>query len=214
MSEINNIGEQPNTLDLTSNVAEASLDNSAGVSEVEGSPIGKFKNAGSLLSAYNELEKEFTKKCQKLSELEKQNADNVDTTPVYMLENWRNEIKEFLTSHNEAQKYSKEIAKELMQNKELASSKNALELAYAKVLAKNFKSEDTLLEDDSFIENKILKNDKIKSRIINEYLNEISKKKSPPVVLNNKGSSLGFSVSETPKTFDEAIKIVEKMFNI
>jgi len=213
MSEIKNIGEQPNALDLNSNVAEASVEMSASVSqEAEGSPIGKFKNASSLLSAYNELEKEFTKKCQKLSELEKQNTDNVEKTPVYMLENWRDEIKNFLNAHNEAQTFAKDIAKELMQDSEMAKSKNALELAYAKVLSKNFKSEDRLLEDNSFIENKILKNEKIKSRIINEYLDDISKKKTPPVVLNGKGSSLGFSVQEKPKTLEEAMKIVEKMF--
>lgn len=35
----------------------------------EGS-IGKFKNTESLLNAYNSLQAEFTRKCQKLSELE------------------------------------------------------------------------------------------------------------------------------------------------
>ena len=213
MNEINNFGEQPNVLEPTSNVAEASVDKSAGVGETEGSPIGKFKNADSLLSAYNELEKEFTKKCQKLSELEKQNTDNAEKAPVYMSENWRNEIKNFLSSHVAAQNYAKDIAKELMQDSEMAKSKNALELAYAKVLSKNFRSEDSLLEDATFVENKILKNEKIRSRIINEYLDELSKKKAPPMVLSGKGSSLGFSIQDKPKTLEDAMKIVEKMFN-
>lgn len=212
MEELKSIGEQPNVLGQTGNVAEASFDSSAGVCETEGSPIGKFKNAGSLLSAYNELEKEFTKKCQKISELEKQNTDNVEQTPVYLQENWRDEIKNFLNLNGGAQTYAKDIAKELMQDISLAKSKNALELAYAKVLAKNFKNEDNLLEDETFVENKILKNEKIRSRIINEYLDELSKKKAPPMVLNGKGSSLGFSIQEKPKTFEDAMKIVEKMF--
>ena len=36
----------------------------------DGSPIGKFKSVEALYSAYNNLQAEFTRKCQKLSELE------------------------------------------------------------------------------------------------------------------------------------------------
>lgn len=43
-------------------------------SETETSPVsyGKFKDAIALLSAYNSLEAEFTKRCQKIKELEAQ----------------------------------------------------------------------------------------------------------------------------------------------
>ena len=43
-------------------------------SETETSPVsyGKFKDASALLSAYNSLEAEFTKRCQKIKELEAQ----------------------------------------------------------------------------------------------------------------------------------------------
>lgn len=43
----------------------------------EGSSLGKFKSEQSLLEAYNNLQAEFTRKCQKLSELEKHSLDNV-----------------------------------------------------------------------------------------------------------------------------------------
>ena len=42
---------------------------------------------------------------------------------------------------------------------------------------------------------------------------EISKKKTAPVVLNSKGSMVGFSIEEKPKTFEDAMKMVQKMFN-
>ena len=45
-----------------------------------GSPLGKFKTADDLLDAYNNLEAEFTKKCQKLSEMQRESSrkdDNV-----------------------------------------------------------------------------------------------------------------------------------------
>lgn len=36
---------------------------------------GKFKDADALLSAYNSLQAEFTRKCQRLAELEKQKEE-------------------------------------------------------------------------------------------------------------------------------------------
>ena len=46
----------------------------ANQSETDPSPVsyGKFKDASALLSAYNSLEAEFTKRCQKIKELEAQ----------------------------------------------------------------------------------------------------------------------------------------------
>ena len=46
--------------------AQGAVDASTG-----GSPFGKFKNSTSLLSAYNSLQAEFTRKSQRLAELEK-----------------------------------------------------------------------------------------------------------------------------------------------
>lgn len=43
--------------------------------------LGKFKDAKSLLDAYNSLESEFTKRCQKLKELEKRLEDKEKATP-------------------------------------------------------------------------------------------------------------------------------------
>lgn len=213
MEELNKIGEQPAD-QIMSNVAEASENLSAGKSEEQGSPLGKFKDAKSLLGAYNELEKEFTKKCQRLSELEKHEADNVveNTAPVYMQNDWQNEIQSFLESHKEAQSFAKDIAKELMENKDLANSPNALDLAYAKVLSKNYKSADELLGDETFVNEKILNNEKIRSQIINDYLKGVVQNSTPPLILDNKGSSLGFSIEQTPKSLEEARKMVEKMF--
>ena len=42
----------------------------------EGSMLGKFKDAKTLLDAYNSLQSEFTRKCQKLAEFQKENEEN------------------------------------------------------------------------------------------------------------------------------------------
>ncbi len=72
--------------------------NDVGVGQAEVS-LGKFKNSESLLNAYNSLESEFTKRCQKLKELEKRleeaekdNAPPQPEQPAY--ENKPQEIDE------------------------------------------------------------------------------------------------------------------------
>ena len=79
MEEKNISMEQPNAenAQVVSAANEEKAQNEAGLNiekngegfSADGS-IGKFKNTESLLNAYNNLQAEFTRKCQKLSELE------------------------------------------------------------------------------------------------------------------------------------------------
>ena len=43
--------------------------------------LGKFKDVGALLSAYNSLQSEFTKRCQKIKELESKVIDDKTIVP-------------------------------------------------------------------------------------------------------------------------------------
>ena len=43
--------------------------------------LGKFKDVGALLNAYNSLQSEFTKRCQKIKELESKIVDDKTTVP-------------------------------------------------------------------------------------------------------------------------------------
>lgn len=49
--------------------------------------LGKFKDVNALLNAYNSLESEFTKRCQKLKELEGMVDKVAETTPTVSVEN-------------------------------------------------------------------------------------------------------------------------------
>jgi len=50
--------------------------------EREDVSLGKFKDVKSLLSAYNSLQAEFTKRCQRLKELETESAVDKEVTPT------------------------------------------------------------------------------------------------------------------------------------
>ena len=70
--------EQPNIVQSTSQGEEVSqLKNRVEVDKNElGSKFGKFKDAESLLQAYNALQSDYTKKCQSLSEILKTVEEN------------------------------------------------------------------------------------------------------------------------------------------
>ena len=61
------------------------------------SQYGKFKDANSLFKAYNELQSEFTRKCQRLSELETKTQDNAAlSAPRVEEESWQDHVDDFI----------------------------------------------------------------------------------------------------------------------
>ena len=75
-------------------------------SEAEnGETVGKFKDANALLEAYNNLEKEFTKKCQRLSALEKDKVEEDEALNKQVDE----KLSLFLSTNGEATTYKEEL---------------------------------------------------------------------------------------------------------
>ena len=67
-------------ISLETQTAEAEMTKGEDKGEVS---LGKFKDVGALLSAYNSLQSEFTKRCQKIKELEsKINDDKVEQKSI------------------------------------------------------------------------------------------------------------------------------------
>lgn len=213
---INPVGEQ---LESPTTLGTAVHSEIEGGSATTGSPFGKFNNANDLLNAYNNLQSEFTRKCQKLSELEKQQAssDNESTstsveeeTPQYVKADWQEQISEFLKSHPDAQNFAKEIANEIYSDKVLALSPHSLELAYGRILAKNYKSKEQLANDDEFLEKYIYSNSQITKRILDDYLKDFTK--SPHLISSKVGAVTGLSPNKKPNNLTEARKYAELLF--
>ena len=71
-SIVRELNKQNKTIELQGRVIKELLNKIKDNKSFDNTTIGKFKDAKSLLEAYNNLQSEFTRKCQKLSELEKQ----------------------------------------------------------------------------------------------------------------------------------------------
>ena len=213
LEEIKDIGEQPKD-----SVVQTVAMGNEGTTSLEGSPLGKFKDAESLLGAYNELQSEFTRKCQKLSEtqkiLEEKNQvlntgkDNLKNTKEFA---WSNKLDDFQQTHKNASEFVEDITNEIIGDENLKNSENALEKAYMRVMEKKYIPQESLAENEEFLEKYIFSNDNIKNKIINDYVSSLQNIKSPIEV--GTSGQIG-SIASTPKftSLEDASTYVENMF--
>ena len=207
-------GEQPND-----QVVHTMEMGNEGTNSQEGSPLGKFKDAQVLLGAYNELQSEFTRKCQKLSEVQKQLEENnmaasVDKCGQKLETNefvWSDKLDSFLQNHKNANGMVEDITNEIINDDNLKNSDDALEKAYVRVMEKNYIPKENLAKDEEFLNKYIYSNSEIKDKIIKEYVSSLQDIKSPIQV-----TSLGQigSIATTPKfnSLEDASSYVENMF--
>ena len=213
-------GEQPFTLDKTQEEMKEILESGGQTQVDQGSPIGKFNSPESLLEAYNNLQREFTKKCQRLSELEKNSADNENVSmqtevisPAFEKSEWRSVVAEFLTKNEGAKGFSKEISDEILKDPALQKSGNMLEIAWSRVLAKNYRTPEDLASDNNFMQNYVLGNEEVKKQVFSSYLSDVSKNFSPSLIGSGmRGGKSTVSMSSKPNNIADAGNLALKMF--
>ena len=170
--------------------------------------LGKFKNVQALMDAYNSLQAEFTKKCQLLSQLQKDKTESSSeqTMPEQNSENNENELKLFLQSNEEAKKFEEEIKEKFSSN----SSSSPYRVAWAEVVLNHLKDSDKA--NDPFIEQYVLSDENVKNKIIEEYIKQLSTSKPPLTISSHSGQRLSGTLPDSPQTLADAKKIVDKMF--
>ena len=189
---------------LQSNVGETDNDEVNNINN-SGSNFGKFNSAEDLLTAYNNLQAEFTRKCQKLSELKK--SDTGSQQCEYLSNDWDDKVAQFISQNQNAKRYAKEICDVLLSDSTISQSKDSLNLAYQKVLSSKYKEPDELLKDEEFIK-KIVSDSNIRNLVLEHSLKGVS---MPPSVMGRSGASL-ISERHTPNSIDEAGQIVLGLF--
>lgn len=228
---INKCVEQSESI-VTDQSVSTQQENGVNVSNASDSTFGKFRDAKSLVDAYNNLQVAFTKKSQQLAELIKngtnnegvsseiktseeknidtKNVDHTQLSPVYERSDWHEKLGSFLANHEQAKNYAKEIGAILLEDKALAKDPNSLELAWAKVMSRHYVAPDQLSGAD--IDKYLESHTDIKDKIISDYLNSIHTGKVVPLISESKGSNT--SVLGRPKfsNLNEAKQYVEAMF--
>ena len=204
-SEVRAYPDVENNIDIKEEKSEAP--------ETSNGSLGKFKDTESLLTAYNNLQAEFTRKCQKLKEIEKERENQsleIENQSLFEKEDWQKEVVSFLNKNIEAKPYSKEISEILMNDKELAKQPNALDIAWAKVVQKTYKKPDEVLTSE-YIDQYLSNNEEVKNKLLLEALKSVKTTSAPKVMGSNSGS-ISMPKTVMPTTLKEAKNIVSKFF--
>lgn len=167
------------------------------------SEYGKFKSREALLDAYNNLEKEFTRKCQRLSELEK---DKTEENEISL----EDKFSQFLSENTDAIGYSEEIMKIAQTDDKIKSLQDPFMAAWCKVLC-----EDVLHRasaGDYCLNKYVLSSEEIQHKIVEDYLGKLREQKNPVVISSSSGERVSSAEIEHPSTLEEAKQLVDKMF--
>lgn len=196
--------EQP-ILETGSEVFLNSTEKDENLSEnQDGSMLGKFNDAKSLLEAYNNLEAEFTRKSQKLSEFQKEKEKNA------IFENYKN-IDEFLNANPNNDEYKKEITEILANNTTVSNLPNKFDVALIIAKEAERKSANNL-NDQEFLDKNVYSNETFKNKIIGDYLSNLNNISSAPKVITGNATNIYFSPNnDKPKTIKQAGEIFSKM---
>ena len=200
MEENENIVEQPENLGSTD---EGQVEISDEKSEAErGCPIGKFKSVDDLYQAYINLQSEFTKKCQRLSELEK---DKVEVNQIQQ-EKFESDFKSFLLENQEAYSYADEIKSKVLSSDELKNEPKPFDKVWKQMIYQKLSSENK--SQEPIVRDFILNDEELKNLVIENYVKEISNKKTPTLFSSHIGEKVTKPSMQKADSFEQAKNIV------
>ena len=170
----------------------------------DSSILGRFKDAKTLLEAYNNLQAEFTRKSQRLADIQKNLNENALSSNNDSLEN-------ILNDSTDPDKYKKEIAEILNNDTDISNLPNRNQVAF-KIIKETERRIAETLNNQEYMDKYIETNQSIKDRIITNYLSTLSDAQHAPKVISGNASNIYFSPSiSSPKTLKEAGDIFSKM---
>ena len=219
MEQENNNLEQPITQELSQSKADSEI-NLGELNEVlEGSLPNKLKTIESLVEAYNNLQAEFTRKSQKLSEMGKELSSLKENTtkkevPFYEDENYEKMVETFFQENPSAKEYAGEISDLILKDNAFTNEKQPLNKVWAKIVANKFSNLDETLTKDSNLLKRIVKNKTVQDNIIQNYLSSLKEQKTTPVISTHNGTALSLTPKSKPTSLEEAKILAEALFKI
>ncbi len=185
-----------------------SLENSKLVDGTDdnGSSLGKFKNSDELLKAYMSLEKEFTKKCQKIKQLEAQN-DNATNSPK-IIDNEQVVPNGVQQTDLGGQNANLSIKDMLINATKTAAIDSLYQVAGGDAVNYQKEQEVALTEE---LKASILSDVNLRNKFIENYLNEIQSQKTAPLMVNSNASNFCVMPKTKPQSLQDAGDIAKEM---
>jgi len=202
MKEEQPIAEQAN---VSSETNFESADSCEGSSSCDTNvSLGKFKSTEALLDAYNSLQAEFTKKCQKISELEREKT--FKESPEAKNER----LDMFLSKNRDALSCKEEFTAFLDKEEDNSDSMDGV---WAKFVLSKLSSSDENYGKDPIVDKYIFQDEFVRNKILENYIKELNYKKPPVIMRAQSDGVVAEQKPATPSTLGEAKKIVEDMFS-
>lgn len=195
--------EQANVLNLTEEECADSCEGSSKV-DTEEKSFGKFKSSEALLEAYNSLQAEFTKKCQRLSELEKEKTNEQSQ------EQQDERLRAFLSQNQDALACKEEFS--LFAQKEQTDS-SSLDGVWAKFVLSKLSTDSENYSSDPIAIKYIFRDENVRNKIIENYIKELNSSKPPVVMSKQSGQVVAEQKPVTPTSLKDAKRLVEEMFS-
>lgn len=194
--------EQANVL----NVTESESADSESGSQKAGADMekfGKFKSAEALYEAYQNLQAEFTRKCQKLSEFEKDKTQLSKPSQQQI----EDDLNKFLVKNTEAQNYSEQLKEKVKEEKG-----STFEDAWAKIVMEEMASKDTQKFNSPIFKKYVFDDEMLKNKVIEIYMKELNEKR-PPILISSEGQRAAKQEPAAPTSLKEAKRLMEEMFS-
>lgn len=170
--------------------------------------FGKFKDVEALLNAYENLEKEFTKKCQLLSEFEKDKICKQEEQS----KNLDEKLNKFLEENSDAINYIDEIKSIVENSDELKNESDPFGHAFENLVFNSLKSQNKT--NNKIVENFVLKDEEIRNLVLENYMTELKENFVPKVISSGSGERVPLQKNnETPSSLKEAKLLVQEMFS-
>ncbi len=185
----------------TNKSADSDFDSSTKGQEEE---FGGFKNHEDLVNAYENLRKEFTRKCQRLSELEKDKTQENNPSD----QDFSEELSAFLLKNNEATDYKEELLQKVS-----SSVSSNFENAWAKIVLERIASDNVQKMNDPLVKKVVFEDENIKNSVIEIYMKELQSKKPPILLKSEQGQTATRLEPVAPTSLKQAKKLVEDMFS-
>lgn len=211
-------------------------ENSAQFDLADGS-MGKFKDATKLYEAYNNLQAEFTRKCQELANLKKQNsADELSQEKIETLAcdtaedisennsreekiaknddsnvNFASKLLNFAENNPEALSLIDDIKQEIELNSGLVNLNDGINIAFRLAQEKQKYSPAELISQPNFVDDFIMTNEEIKNKVIDSYVKSLANEKKAPKLISGENTFSALASSNTLETLADANKIFKKM---
>lgn len=183
------------------NEGEIPEDNKTEIEGEEQSKPKKFKSVEELERAYESLEKEFTRRSQRLAKLEKEmKQDKVETDAE-----WKAKVDKFFSENPSAKPFAKQMSDQIIRDNTLRGRSDCLEIALTRVLLEAYRAPKDLATDEDFLKEHILGSDFVKKAVIEGYMKDLREGK-PPVLISARGQNTVAPRSK-PKTIEEAGKM-------